>query len=71
MSAVGEKQVIETARKYDLDPGSMKCQAFALFDQGYSPREVRYLLRRFRDPEHPQSFSNTIRKYYFLWQSAG
>jgi hypothetical protein len=47
-------------------PGGLKCRAFALFDQGYSPKEVRYPLRDFQDPGRPQSFSNTIRKYHFL-----
>jgi len=51
-------------------PGGLKCLAFTLFDQKYSPKEVRYLLRDFRDPEYPQSFANTIRKYHFLWTKA-
>jgi hypothetical protein len=70
MKPVSDKQLVVVARRYNLDPGSLKCQAFALFDQGYSPKEARYLLRSFRDPEYPQSFSNTIRKYYFLWRKA-
>jgi len=70
MKPVSDKQLVAVARKYNLDLGGLKCRAFALFDQGYSPKEVRYLLRNFRDPQYPQSFSNTIRKYYFLWRKA-
>jgi len=68
MKPVSDKQLVAVARKYNLDPGGLKCRTFALFDQGYSPKEVRYLLRDLRDPEYPQSFSNTTRKYYFLWR---
>ena len=67
MKAVTDKKIIETARKYNLNLDSMKCKAFALFDQGYAPKEVRYLLRSYRDPHHPETFSNTIRRYYSLW----
>ena len=67
MKAVTDKKIIETARKYNLNLDSMKCEAFALFDQGYAQKEVRYLLRSYRDPRSPEIFSNTIRKYYSLW----
>jgi len=70
MGTLSDTEIIAAARKYRLDPSAMKCQVFALFDKGYSPAEVRYLLRHLRDPQNPRSFSNTIRKYYFLWRQA-
>ncbi len=70
MKLVKDKQLVVVARKCNLHPGSLKCLAFALFDEGYSLKEARYLLRSFRDPEYPESFSNTIKKYYFLWRKA-
>ena len=49
-----EKEVISTARKYNLRPGNIKCEIFRLFDKGYSPTEVRYIWRNYfvdrRDP---------------------
>jgi hypothetical protein len=41
-----DKKQTETARECGLNPGTLKCQAFALFDDGYSPIEVRFLLCR-------------------------
>ena len=70
MEPVTDELLIATARKYGLAPDGLKCQAFALFDQGYSRSEVRFLLRSLRSPQRPRSFSNTIRKYHFLWQKA-
>ncbi len=67
MKPVSDKQLVAAVRKHKLDPGGLKCSAFALFDQGYSRREAPYLLRGFRDAGYPQSFTNTIRRYYFLW----
>jgi hypothetical protein len=69
VKTVSDKDIIETTRKYNLDPNSMKCEAFALFDQGYSTKEVRFLLRKYRDPYYPQSFSSTIRRYYLAWKA--
>ncbi len=62
-----ERAIIETARKYGVNPGSMKCHAFALFDQGFNREEVRYLLRSYRKPEDPGAFSGTLRTYHKLW----
>ena len=70
MGVLSDKQLISVTRKYNLNPGDLKCRAFALFDQSYSQREVRYLLRGFRDSQFPQRFSNTIRRYYSLWREA-
>ena len=65
-----DREHIETARKYNLRPGTMKCEAFVLFDQLYSVTEVKYLLRHYRKPSTPRSFDNNIKKYYFLWNKA-
>ena len=65
-----DKKYIELARKYRLRLGTMKCEVFLLFDEGYSPAEVRYALRNLEDPYHPRSFSNTVRRYYSLWKKA-
>lgn len=67
---VTDEVLLETARRYGVVPGTLKCRAFALFDQGLSRAEVRYLLRRFRNPENPRVFAETIRKYEMLWRRA-
>jgi len=70
MKPLNDKQLIDTARKYNLDPNSMKSEAFALFDHGYSLKEVRFLLRRHKNPADPSSYSSTLRRYRILWESA-
>ena len=65
-----DRKHIETARKYGLRPGTMKCKAFILFDQGYSMTEVKYLLRQYRRPKSGKSLDNSIKKYKFLWKKA-
>ena len=70
MKPVNDKQLIDTATKYNLDPNSMKSEAFALFDHGYSLKEVRFLLRRHKNPADPSSYSSTLRRYRILWESA-
>ena len=70
MKLINDKELIETARRYNLDPDSMKGEAFALFDHGYSLREVRFLLRKHKNPANPSSYSSTLRKYRILWESA-
>jgi len=62
----GEDTQIGTGRKYGLTPGTLKCEAFTLFDQGYSPGEVRYLLRHYK-LTHGISFASTIRRYFYTW----
>ena len=69
MQPINDKQIIETARKYNLDPNSMKSEAFSLFDCGYSLKEIRFLLRRYKKPFAPSSYSNTLRRYRKLWES--
>jgi hypothetical protein len=59
-----DKKEVEVARKYGIRPGTVKCQAFRLFDEGYKPMEVRYLLRRSANTRHRRGFSHTIRRYY-------
>ncbi|TET86780.1 MAG: hypothetical protein E3J46_07375 [Desulfobacteraceae bacterium] len=65
-----EKRDIEVARKYKLRLLTMKLAVFRLFDEGYSPTEVRYILRDFEVPGYHRTFSNTIRRYYSLWKKA-
>jgi len=64
------KRDIEVARKYNLRLLTLKLNVFRLFDEGYSPTEVSYLLRYLEAPEFHRSRSNTIRSYYSLWEKA-
>lgn len=68
MTLPTDKQLIATARKYGLDLNGLKCKVFALFDLGYSPKEVRYILRRYRNPDSPITLSNTVRRYFHQWK---
>lgn len=70
MISIEEKRDIEVARKYGLRLLTLKLAAFRLFDEGYSPAEVRYILRDFEPPGKHKTFSNTIRRYYALWEKA-
>jgi len=65
-----EKKDIEVARKYKLRLLTMKLVVFRLFDEGYSPAEVRYILRNFEVSGYHRTFSNTIRRYHSLWKKA-
>jgi len=65
-----EKKYIEVARKYKLRLLTVKLEAFRLFDEGYSPAEVMYILHYIEIPGEHRSFSNTIRRYYSLWIKA-
>jgi len=65
-----DKKYIEVARKYKLRLPSMKLGVFSLFDEGYSPAEVTFILRKFEAPGYHRTFSNTIRRYYSLWKKA-
>jgi len=59
-----EKDMINTAIKYNIGPGTLKCEAFALFDGLYPLRIIRYRLeRRWR-----KNVTDTIRRYYHLWK---
>ena len=70
MISTEEKKDIEVARKYGLRLLTLKLAGFRLFDEGYSPAEVRYILRNFEGPGEHRTFSNTIRRYYSLWKKA-
>ena len=70
VKSVSDKEIINTARKYNIDPNSMKSEAFALFERGYSLKETRFLLRKHKNPANPSSYSSTLRKYRKLWESA-
>jgi len=63
-----DKIQIETARKYGLNPGTLKCYVFALFDEEYSPIEVRFLLRRYAGTHNRKAPADTIRKYHQIWK---
>ena len=65
---ITDEVLLQTAKRYGIVPGSLKSHAFALFDQGLSRAEVRYLLRRFRNPEKPRALAETIRRYEKLWR---
>lgn len=67
-----DKRVIQISRKYNLTPeNTIKCEAFALFDEGYSPKEVRFILRFLKDTyDKPKTFTDTIRRYYYDWKKA-
>ena len=59
MPVMRDMEVLEVSHKYNLSPGSMKAQAFALFERGYSTRDVGYLLRR--HGKNRRHFSSTMR----------
>ena len=65
-----EKKDIEVARKYKLRLLTMKLVVFRLFDEGYSPAEVKYILRDSVVPEYRRTLTNTVRRYYSLWKEA-
>ena len=67
MGIINNKEIIDTSRKYNLRPGSMKCKAFALFDKGNSGAEVKLLLRS-QGNKNYKIFTNTIDKYRYDWK---
>ena len=69
MTVLRDMEVLEVSHKYNLSPGSIKAQAFTLFERGYSTRDVGYLLRRLRNGKGRLRFSSTIRRYYGLWRT--
>ncbi|MDP2873356.1 MAG: hypothetical protein Q8P31_12580 [Bacillota bacterium] len=62
-----DEDVLATARKYGLQPGSLKCEVFRLLDTGLSTAEVRYLLRDRRRSDDAGTFAATVRSYHSLW----
>ena len=70
MRRASDRRLIALARRYHLRLGSMKVQAFDLFDQGNSAAEVCLLLKRFADPARPYSLSHTISRYRYQWRKS-
>ena len=68
-----DRRIIKIARKYNLVPGTTKCEVFRYFEEGFSPREVRYLIGKtlMTDTRKTRrTLSNNIRRYYFDWRKA-
>ena len=64
---LSDKDIISTSRKYNLRPGSLKCEVYALFDRGYSGAEVKYLLKG-RSGSSSKIFTRTIDRYRYSWK---
>ena len=67
------RRTIKTARKYGLVPGTTKCDIFQYFDEGFSPKEVRFLIGKtlmVDTRETRKTLANTIRRYYYDWENA-
>ena len=67
---VDDEVLLETSRKYNIRPDSVKCYVFALLDRGLSRREIRFALRHLANPERPQAFASTVRRYERMWREA-
>jgi len=59
-----ENDMISTAIKYNIRPGTLKCEAFALFDKLYPLRIIRYYLKR----RWRKNVTDTVRRYYYEWK---
>ncbi len=59
-------ELIEVARKYRLRVGTLKCDIFRYFDQGYTPIEVRFILGK---PSDGRLYRSLFR-YYYDWKQA-
>ena len=64
-----DQELVEVARKYHLLPGSLKCEIFLLFDKGYAPKYVKYLLRDFITSRIDPTL-RSINRYYYTWKKA-
>lgn len=64
-----DEQLLQVARKYNLIPGSLKNKVFLLLEQGRSLEEIRFLLRRCRNPDRPETFARTVWRYAFDWRN--
>ena len=62
-----KRETIEVDRKYGLRPGTLKCDIYKLFDKGYTPVEVRYLLQDSKAVTN-DPLSRSIRRYYYYWK---
>lgn len=58
---------IGIARKYRLRLGTMKFEIFRLFEEGYTPSEVRYIIRD-HIVSHDGSKIKNINRYYYSWK---
>lgn len=67
---VSDELLMKTARKYGIQPGSLKAHVFPLLDQGLTRREVRFALRHLADPERPGVLAGTVRRYEGMWRKA-
>ena len=66
-------RTIEVTLKYNLITGTVKCLIFRYFDEGFSPREVRYLVGKtlmIDTRKTRRTLSNNIRRYYYDWKMA-
>ena len=59
-----EQDMINTATKYNIRPGTLKCEAYALFDELYPLKTIRYYLKK----RWGRNVTDTIRKYYHDWK---
>ena len=64
-----DKRAIKIGRKYGLRLGTMKFEIFRLFEQGYSPQEVRYILR-YVIVDRKDPLIRNISRYYYTWKSS-
>ncbi|MFC1932062.1 hypothetical protein ACFLXU_00290 [Chloroflexota bacterium] len=62
-------ELIKTARKYGLRVGSLKCDIFHYFDQGYKPSEVKFIYRRLLGDDDA-ALNRSISRYYYTWKKA-
>ena len=65
-----DRELIEASRKYGIRLYTLKIDAFMLFDMGYLPTEVAYLLDYENIDRNLEKFKRTIRRYHFDWKKA-
>ena len=63
-----DMETIRIARKYGLAPGTVKCEVFMLFERGFTPREVKFILRDLKIDSEDRTFPNNINRYYYTWK---
>lgn len=56
-----DRQRLQVAKKYNLDPARAKCLIFGLLDQGYNFRQIRFVVGDLVKRE-------TIRRYREEWK---
>lgn len=65
---ISDTEMINASRRYGVRLGSLKCEAFCLFDKGFSVSEVRYLLGKENSTEGGQISGETVRRYRWSWK---